>query len=449
MNKAFWNTKRVIVVLGLSLASKLWAFGDVGHMTVCQLGYELTSDNTKAAIKTLLGDRSFARQCTWPDQVKRVFKSTEKAGGPSDWRVTAGMHFVNYNDGNIWGDKVSYDVNVYKSGDMLHELVNAYDRLQDPNANANQKLCHLRFLGHLAGDSHQPLHVGRAVDFGGNGKNTAWLKTYNYEIRTTALDPNNELGCIEHGDDLITPDGGRGCVFVKKIPLAPVNLHMIWDDTFLDLKLALMGIQHPLADGVADPTISVRAFGNELMRTARNTRGLTYRMESSKRDDFLSWVEYSNALRPMAYDQGQVGLPDSPVVQGSMDEEFTAEQRKQINDAERKRANDEFLADLKSRLLEFKGFGDLNFLRSFDNDTYYKPRMDAVGMQIVRGGYHLAGMLNRIFDPQAKVNDVKEKYFEARMAELRSRIKVRRQEIAARRPELGGYKEFSSKCDSL
>jgi len=40
--------------------------------------------------------------------------------------------------------------------------------LKDNSASKEEKIFHLRFLVHLVGDIHQPLHVGRAEDYGGN-----------------------------------------------------------------------------------------------------------------------------------------------------------------------------------------------------------------------------------------------------------------------------------------
>ena len=47
--------------------------------------------------------------------------------------------------------------------------------LQDPNASLADKQTALRFIVHLVGDLHQPLHVGKCCDKGGNDVKVTWF----------------------------------------------------------------------------------------------------------------------------------------------------------------------------------------------------------------------------------------------------------------------------------
>ncbi|HEX8838989.1 MAG TPA: S1/P1 nuclease, partial [Sphingomicrobium sp.] len=47
--------------------------------------------------------------------------------------------------------------------------------LQDPNASRVDKQLALRFVVHLVGDLHQPLHVGKCCDRGGNEVKVTWF----------------------------------------------------------------------------------------------------------------------------------------------------------------------------------------------------------------------------------------------------------------------------------
>ena len=47
--------------------------------------------------------------------------------------------------------------------------------LQDPNASLADKQLALRFVVHLVGDLHQPLHVGKCCDKGGNDVKVTWF----------------------------------------------------------------------------------------------------------------------------------------------------------------------------------------------------------------------------------------------------------------------------------
>jgi hypothetical protein len=47
--------------------------------------------------------------------------------------------------------------------------------LQDPNASRADKQLALRFIVHLVGDLHQPLHVGKCCDRGANDVKVTWF----------------------------------------------------------------------------------------------------------------------------------------------------------------------------------------------------------------------------------------------------------------------------------
>jgi hypothetical protein len=60
-------------------------------------------------------------------------------------------------------------------GDALEALVRFRVTLQDPNASLADKQLALRFIVHLVADLHQPLHVGKCCDKGGNEVKVSWF----------------------------------------------------------------------------------------------------------------------------------------------------------------------------------------------------------------------------------------------------------------------------------
>jgi hypothetical protein len=64
-----------------------------------------------------------------------------------------------------------------KEGDVIEALYRFEDTLRDSKATKEAKLDALRFLVHMLGDLHQPLHVGLAEDRGGNTIKVKWFKT--------------------------------------------------------------------------------------------------------------------------------------------------------------------------------------------------------------------------------------------------------------------------------
>jgi hypothetical protein len=87
-------------------------------------------------------------------------------------------------------DGITYD-HAPPEGDALDALARFTRTLRDPNASRADKQLALRFVVHLVGDLHQPLHVGKCCDRGGN------------EVKVT---------------------------FFGK----PTNLHAVWDSAMVD-----------------------------------------------------------------------------------------------------------------------------------------------------------------------------------------------------------------------
>ena len=84
------------------------------------------------------------------------------------WQKTATpWHYVTLNG-------IIYD-HAPAEGDALEALNHYRDVLRDPRATLAEKQTALRFIVHLVGDLHQPLHVGKCCDRGGNEVKVKWF----------------------------------------------------------------------------------------------------------------------------------------------------------------------------------------------------------------------------------------------------------------------------------
>jgi hypothetical protein len=164
---------QIIVVLCLIfLTTPSFALGKIGHRVLCQLSYDLLTDDKKNKIDQLLEllpnsekkriDRynslnkaqpiSFADSCTWADAIKSdktydKFKSS---------------HYLNVNRNVEEINAVSCPSSCLTTAIFEHQ------QQLFTSQNNQQKLIALMFLGHWLGDIHQPLHVSFASDLGGN-----------------------------------------------------------------------------------------------------------------------------------------------------------------------------------------------------------------------------------------------------------------------------------------
>lgn len=136
------------------------AWGKTGHRTVAAIADTELSGLARAHVKQLLGVESLDEAATWPDDMR---------ADPSPfWQETASpWHYVTLNG-------LTYD-HAPPEGDALEALARFSKTLRDPAASLADKQLALRFIVHLVGDLHQPLHAGKCCDRGGNDVKVTWF----------------------------------------------------------------------------------------------------------------------------------------------------------------------------------------------------------------------------------------------------------------------------------
>jgi hypothetical protein len=129
------------------------AWGKTGHRVVAAIADRGLSAEARAHIQLLLGTESLDEAATWPDDMR---------SDPSPfWQKTATpWHYV-----TVAGSQ--YDM-APPEGDAVTALRKFRATLLDPQASLADKQLALRFIVHIVGDLHQPLHVGQPGDHGGN-----------------------------------------------------------------------------------------------------------------------------------------------------------------------------------------------------------------------------------------------------------------------------------------
>jgi hypothetical protein len=148
------------VALAGAAPSPALAWGKTGHRVVAALADAQLSGLARAHVKELLGVESLDEAATWPDDMR-------SAPGQFWQKTATPWHYVTLNG-------IVYD-HAPPEGDALDALNRYRATLQDPNANIADKQLALRFIVHLVGDLHQPLHVGKCCDKGGNEVKVKWF----------------------------------------------------------------------------------------------------------------------------------------------------------------------------------------------------------------------------------------------------------------------------------
>jgi hypothetical protein len=136
------------------LPSPALAWGKTGHRVVAAIADTQLSGLARAHVREILGDaESLDEAANWPDEMR-------SAPGPFWQKTATPWHYVTLNG-------ITYD-HAPPEGDALQALNHFRQVLQDPKASLADKQLALRFVVHLVGDLHQPLHAGKCCDKGGN-----------------------------------------------------------------------------------------------------------------------------------------------------------------------------------------------------------------------------------------------------------------------------------------
>jgi hypothetical protein len=135
-------------------ASPAYAWGSKGHEIIAAIAETQLTDTARKRIKELLPQgTTLADASTWPDKAGRQIPDMDL------------YHFINLpRDANAYDQQRDC-----KLRNCVIEAIAWYLQvLKSPEAPRNEKRTALRFIAHLVGDIHQPLHAGFAEDRGGN-----------------------------------------------------------------------------------------------------------------------------------------------------------------------------------------------------------------------------------------------------------------------------------------
>jgi len=144
-------------VIGIPLlaAAPAWCWGEFGHQVVGALAEDLLTPKAKAQVKALLasegGPATLAAASTWADEIR---------GARGDTRP---WHYINLEIDDAHPDLARAD-----TPNVVTALGKEIGILSDPAADRAARLEALKWVDHLVGDLHQPLHAGEDHDKGGN-----------------------------------------------------------------------------------------------------------------------------------------------------------------------------------------------------------------------------------------------------------------------------------------
>ena len=159
------NLKKLLLLsLFLNLPFNTMAWGVLGHRIVGEIAYSYLTPATKAAIKKILANESVAMSSNWADFIK----------SDTDFAYLSPWHYVNLKPGMTMQEVAKF-LNKDTAVDAYTKINFLVRELKKKKLPAADKVFYLRLLIHIVGDIHQPLHVGRLDDLGGNKIKVSWF----------------------------------------------------------------------------------------------------------------------------------------------------------------------------------------------------------------------------------------------------------------------------------
>jgi len=144
----------------LSASAPAHAWGAQGHRLVAEVADSHLSPAARAEVDRLLATEAgatLASVAPWADQLR--------AKDPGLGRRSAGWHYVNIAEDGCHYEAARHCTN----GNCIVEALKAQSAiLGDRSLSDGERLQALKFVVHLVGDIHQPMHAGYGHDKGGN-----------------------------------------------------------------------------------------------------------------------------------------------------------------------------------------------------------------------------------------------------------------------------------------
>ncbi len=162
--------KRLIFLLLLSLTAETsLAWGPKGHDIVAYIAECNVNKRVKAKVEAALGGHSFTYYSSWMDNIRNI----------PEYRHTATWHYANVDEGYTY-ETMPKNPN----GDVLTAVTLTVEKLKSHDLTPEEENIYLRYLIHLVGDLHCPMHAGHLSDLGGN---TIKVKWFGREVKLHAL----------------------------------------------------------------------------------------------------------------------------------------------------------------------------------------------------------------------------------------------------------------------
>lgn len=150
---------KILIFAFVLQSAEAYSWGTTGHRIIAEIAENHLSNKSKRKLKKILGNQKLAYYANWPDFIKS--DSLKK------YKETEIWHYVNLTPKQNFQD-FEKELKENKTPNLYSAILQQKAILQNKTSTQEEKKQAIVFLIHLMGDLHQPMHVGKAEDQGGN-----------------------------------------------------------------------------------------------------------------------------------------------------------------------------------------------------------------------------------------------------------------------------------------
>lgn len=194
-------------------------WGPVGHRTIATIAEANLTPAAQRMVARWLGPESLVDVANWADAVRST---------PA-YAHTYGYHFEQVADGETYLESLRRQTpSQLRQGGLVAALMVSHLTLRDPRVPVREKTLALKFLVHLAGDVHQPLHTGRPEDRGGSRIHLDWFgrRSSLHRVWDSGLLAEGHLDVLRPGMSARATSDAYAKLLIEKYAAMPVDVRM-------------------------------------------------------------------------------------------------------------------------------------------------------------------------------------------------------------------------------
>lgn len=143
----------LLSAIALSAALSASAWSQKGHDVTAYIAEQHLTERTRAAVDSILDGKSMVYWANWLDNASHT----------NDYAYTKTWHYRNIDPMETYESMPRNE-----KGDVTTAIASQISLLRDSVLTPEQSALAMKILVHCMGDLHQPMHMGRLEDLGGN-----------------------------------------------------------------------------------------------------------------------------------------------------------------------------------------------------------------------------------------------------------------------------------------